>query len=135
MGNLGSHALPVHSPVSLEVMAKAMKAMKRVNVIAKKAAAPKAMKAMKRVSIVAKAAAPKAMKAMKGVNTLAKAAAPKAMMRCELENVYSRSSASDPWWLCQLRCVGVSAQSWSVGAHGGKPQSTDSCSSVRPSLN
>merc|ERR1712100_495696 len=104
---------------------------------AKKAAAPKAMKAMKLVNTLAKkAAAPKAMKAMKSVNTLAKAAAPKAMKAMkELEDVYSRSSASDPWWLCQLRCVGVSAQSWSVGAHGGKPQSTDSCSSVRPSLN
>merc|ERR1712205_65714 len=66
--NLGSHALPVHSPVSLEVMMKAMKAMKRVTVLAK-AAAPKAMKAMKRVNVIAKkAAAPKAMKAMKRVN-------------------------------------------------------------------
>merc|ERR1711967_130412 len=55
-----------------------MGAMKRVSILAK-AAAPKAMKAMKRVNVIAKkAAAPKAMKAMKRVNTLAKAAAPKA---------------------------------------------------------
>merc|ERR1712093_864181 len=102
------------------------------------AAAPKAMKAMKRVNVLAKkaAAAPKAMKAMKRVSVIAKkaAATPKKAMN-ELKDVYFRSSASGPWWLCQLRCVGVSAQSWSVGAHGGKPQSTDSCSSVRPSLN
>merc|ERR1719261_2463087 len=73
---------------------KAMKAMKRVNVIAKKAAAPKAMKAMKRVSILAKAAAPKAMKAMKRVNILAKAAAaPKAMKAMKRVNTLAKAAA------------------------------------------
>merc|ERR1712023_78407 len=70
------------------------KAMKRVNVIAKKAAAPKAMGAMKRVSILAKAAAPKAMKAMKRVNILAKAAAPKAMKAMKRVNTLAKAAAA-----------------------------------------
>merc|ERR1711881_143564 len=71
----------------------AMKAMKRVNTLAK-AAAPKAMKAMKRVSILAKAAAPKAMKAMKRVNILAKkAAAPKAMKAMKRVNTLAKAAA------------------------------------------
>merc|ERR1712205_151267 len=101
-----------------------------------KAAAPKAMKAMKRVNILAKDAAPKAMGAMKRVNILAKAAAPKAMKAmkraggCLLSFVRLGPLVVVPAPMCG--CLRTVVER---GRAGGKPQSTDSCSSVRPSLN